>query len=326
MENPLVSIIIVTYNSENNIERCLDSIRNSSYRNFEVIIIDNNSQDNSVDLIRKKFPQVKLIDYTTNLGFAEANNRAFLLAKGKYFFLLNPDTFIDKDSIKILVRTLEKNEEIAIGVPKLKFAYDPTTINNIGIVANKILYGWDRGFLEKDKGQYDRQTEVIAGTGAALFFRKFLINQIGSFDKKYFMYYEDLDFGIRTLLAGYKILTIPGAVVYHKLIPEKRKEIFNQYYDHRNRLRTVLKNMSIKTLIWMVPISLLFDAKSISRYLYRAKFKWIFYRIRALLWNVLKIPDIYQERKKIQRIRVNSDEVILSKLVKGFGYPRLNQE
>ncbi|RLB00266.1 MAG: glycosyltransferase family 2 protein, partial [Deltaproteobacteria bacterium] len=267
MERLLVSVLIVVYNNLDDLEDCLSSVLDSDYPNVEIIAVDNASTDGSPDFIRQNFPSVKLIEYPLNLGFGEANNRAFRLAKGEFVFLLNPDTYLPKDTISVLVNRMEKDSQIGILAPKMLFFQEPRVINSAGIRSNRILYSCDRGFLEYDEGQYDEEAEVISACGGAMLVRKAVIDKIGLFDSRYFMYYEDLDFGIRSWLAGYKVLYTPKAVVYHRMRASGRSEYLNEYMDNKNRIRTILKNCLLMTLLKMVPRSLAFDLGCIATYL-----------------------------------------------------------
>jgi len=320
---PLVSVLIVCTNDRQHLAECLGSLQECTYPEIEVIVSDNGSTDGSVELIRRMFPSVKVIESGKNLGFPEANNRAMRVAKGKYLFQLNPDTRIDPRCIDELVRVMEKDESIGIAAAKMKIYFEPDVLNSAGIAANQILYGWDRGAFELDRGQYDEPAEVIAGCGGALMVRRSLVERIGELDARFFMYYEDLDFGIRAWLSGSSVVFIPQAVVYHKYKAGVRKAIYNEYYDHRNRLRTMLKNFSLSTLAWMLPASLTFNAKTIAGHLAAGRTRDAAYQLRAMLWNLAVLPNTLRERMRVQRLRAVQDARLLGLLAEGMGYPML---
>lgn len=321
--SPLVSVVIVCTNDRQHMAECLGSLQDSTYPDIEVIVADNGSTDGSVEFIRRTFPSVKVIEMGKNLGFPEANNRGGRIAQGKYIFQLNPDTRIDSRCIEELVRAMEVDESIGVAAAKMKIYFEPEVLNSVGIVANQILYACDRGAFELDRGQYDTPTEVIAGCGGALMVRRSLIEQIGELDARFFMYYEDFDFGIRTWLSGNRVLFIPQAIVYHKYKAGIRKAIYNEYYDHRNRLRTMLKNFSLATLTRMLPASLIFNGEVIAKYIAVGRMRDALYQLRAIFWNLAVLPGTLRERRKVQRLRQVPDEVILRRLVPQTGYPRL---
>ncbi len=330
MGKPLVSVLVIVYNSLDDLEDCLSSVLDSDYPNVEIIAVDNASTDGSPDFIRQKFPSVKLIEYALNLGFCEANNRAIRLAKGYFILLLNPDTRLPRDTISILVNRMEKDPQIGILAPKMLFLQEPGVINSAGLQSNRIFYSCDRGFLEYDRGQCDEagasltEASVIGACGGAMFVRKAVIDKIGLFDSRYFMYYEDLDFGIRSWLAGYKALYTPDAIVYHRMRASGRSEYLNEYMDHKNRLRTLLKNCSLPTLLRALPRSLVFDLACIASHVRLGRGSAAGLRLKALLWNLVMLPDTLAWRSRVNRVRRESDRVFLDLLSLDSGYPRVN--
>jgi GT2 family glycosyltransferase/glycosyltransferase involved in cell wall biosynthesis/SAM-dependent methyltransferase len=321
---PLVSVLIVCTNERQHLAECLGSLQECTYPEIEVIVSDNGSTDGSVEFIRRTFPSVKVIESGKNLGFPEANNRAMRVARGRYLFLLNPDTRIDPRCIDELVRAMEEDENIGIAAAKMKIYSEPDVLNSAGIAANHILYGWDRGAFELDRGQYDEPAEVIAGCGGALMVRRSLVERIGELDARFFMYYEDLDFGIRTWLSGSRVVFIPQAVVYHKYKAGIRKALYNEYYDHRNRLRMMLKNFSPSSLAWMLPASLMLNIQTMAKYLAAGRHRDALHQFRALLWNLAVLPNTLRERRNVQRLRAVPDAAILALLDGGTGYPMLS--
>ncbi len=309
----LVTIIIVTRNHLEHLKDCLESVMNLDYPHVEIILADNASTDGSAGFVQQKFPSVKVLRFDKNFGFAEGNNRAIKQAKGDYIFLLNPDTKIEPECVNRLVEIMERDKSIGICMPKMPMFNEPSVINSTGIIANELLLGRDRGAWELDCGQYDREKQILGACGAGMFIRRNLFEKIGYFDRLYFAYYEDLDFSIRAWCSGYKVNFVPQAIVYHKYRPF-RKDILNEYIDHRNRLRMMLKNMSLVTLSWMLPKSLYSDIKSIYRHIRRKRFRLAYYRLKALIWNLIMLPDTLIRRVKIQMKRVVKDKPIISML------------
>ena len=309
----LVTIIIVTRNHLEHLEDCLKSVMNLDYPHVEIILADNDSTDGTADFVQQKFPSVRVLRFDKNFGFAEGNNKAIKQAKGDYIFLLNPDTEIEPECVNRLVEIMEKDKSIGICMPKMLMFNEPSIINSAGIIGNELLQGRDRGAWELDCGQYDREKQILGACGAGMFIRRNLFKKIGYFDRLYFAYYEDLDFSIRTWWIGYKVNFVPQAIVYHKFRPF-RKDIFNEYIDHRNRLRMMLKNMSLVTLGWMLPKSLYRDINSIYHHLRRKRLRLAYYRLKALIWNLIMLPDTLIRRVKIQMKRVVKDKPIISML------------
>ena len=324
MGQPLVSVIIVVHNNIQDLRDCISSILQADYPHVEVIAVDSASTDGSPGLIGREFPSVKLLEYPVNLGFCEGSNRAVRLAKGDFVFLLNPDTVTPPDTISTLAARMERDSHIGVLAPKMLFLQERGVINSVGLQSNRIFYSCDRGFLEYDRGQYDEEAAIISACGGAMFVRKAVIDKIGLFDSRYFMYYEDLDFGIRSWLAGYKVLYTPDAIVYHRMRASGRSEYLNEYMDHKNRLRTLLKNCSLPTLLRALPRNLVFDLACIANHLRQGRGSAAGLRLKALLWNLVMLPDTLAWRSRVNRVRRESDRVFLNLLSPDSGYPRVN--
>ncbi len=330
MGQPLVSVIIVVHNNIQDLRDCISSILRADYPHVEVIAVDSASTDGSPDLIWREFPSVKLMEYPINVGFCEGNNRAVRLAKGEFVFLLNPDTVTPTDTISTLAACMERDSHIGVLAPKMLFLQERGVINSAGLQSNRIFYSCDRGFLEYDRGQYDEadasltEASVISACGGAMFVRKAVIDKIGLFDNRYFMYYEDLDFGIRSRLAGYEVLYTPDAIVYHHMRASGRSEYLNEYMDNKNRMRTLLKNCSLPTLLRALPRSLVFDLACITNHLRLGRCSAAGLRFKALLWNLVMLPDTLVWRSRVNRVRRESDRVFLNLISPDSGYPRVN--
>jgi len=324
MGQPLVSVIIVVHNNLQDLRDCISSILRADYPHVEIIAVDSASTDGSPGLIWREFPSVKLQEYPVNVGFCEGSNRAVRLARGDFVFFLNPDTITPPDTISTLVARVERDSHIGVLAPKMLFWQERGVINSAGLQSNRIFYSCDRGFLEYDRGQYDEEAEVISACGGAMFVRKAVIDRIGLFDSRYFMYYEDLDFGIRSWLAGYKVLYTPEAIVYHRMRASGRSEHLNEYVDNKNRLRTLLKNCSLPTLLSVLPHSLVFDLACIANHLRGGRYSAARLRLQALLWNLVMLPDTLAWHSQVNQVRRESDRVFLDLLSPDSGYPRVN--
>lgn len=320
---PFISIVVLNYNGLQFCKDCFDSIRELTYPYYEVIMIDNLSTDDSVTYVRTHFPEVRIIELDQNNGFAKGNNIGVHAARGKYLFFLNQDTVLEKDCLHELVQAIESDPNIGICGAKMMFWNEKQVINSTGLIINKICFCWDRGSFECDLGQYDEDTEVVSVSGGAMLIRKDLFDKLGGFDAEYFMYYEDLDLGLRTWLTGYRVIFVPKAVIYHKMQYSYQKYYHFEYLDHRNRLRTMLKNVSLKNLVWMLPLSVFNDVICIFSWLYLGKFMFIKYRLMALLWNIRMLPNTFYERRNIQKNRIISDNRLVKMMMPGFKSPEL---
>lgn len=217
----LISIIIVTYNSESHISRCLKSLKNKLKANFEVIIVDNNSSDQTIREISKiKEIELKILPQDQNLGFSKANNIGVKESKGSTILFLNPDTEIEKIDSQTIVDYLS-NPDIGIIAPKLVMDDGKTqpSVMNIPTIMNAILEYW---LSQKNKySQYapieDKPIQVEAVYGAAMFIKRIVYEKIGGFNNKYFLYFEDIDLCRKVNEIGLKIIYYPEFIVKHSV-------------------------------------------------------------------------------------------------------------
>ena len=195
---PLVSIIILNYNAGDLIQKCINSIINSNYASFEIILVDNNSQDNSHKICKEKFPQIILVENKSNLGYCEGNNVGIRLANGEFIVILNPDTIVEKEWINYLLDAYQQKGD-GLYQPKLLAMEDKKRINTMGNMINLFGFGYS-----SQKGLDDLSTtleiqEIGYASGACLFTSKKILDQIGYFDSFLFAYHDDLDIGWRAI-------------------------------------------------------------------------------------------------------------------------------
>ena len=250
-EEPLVSVIISNWNGKRYLKECLLSLKKQTYKNFEVILVDNGSTDGSVDYIKDNFGDfVKLIENETNLGFAEGNDIGIRNSSGKYILLLNNDTKADPLWIEELIKVAESDDKIGMCASKVLSLDNPKTIDNVGLLIYKDGLNRGRGRLEYDQGQYDNIEEVFLPSGCAALYRKKMLNEIGEFDKDFFAYSDDIDIGIRGRLMGWKCMYVPKAVIYHKYSGSTSPySLFKAFHAERNRLWIAIKYFPLTVLL-----------------------------------------------------------------------------
>ncbi len=247
---PLFSIIIVSLNGEKVLPKCINAIYKTDHNDYEVILVDNGSKDNTSEIVRNLQKDVKIIRSEINLGFAGGNNLGIKAAKGNWIILLNDDTEVHPNWLKAL-------EEASAGFPEAgilgcKLLYpDGKTIQHAGgwVEPNGLTHHF--GYEEQDKGQYDEIKECEYVTGAAFAVNRKLLNKIGVLDAKYFpIYFEEIDYCFRAKKAGFQVLYIPKSVVVHHESRTTTKFSSGFLFKyHKNRLRFLLKNKSFFQLI-----------------------------------------------------------------------------
>ena len=212
---------------------------------MEVIVVDNASKEDEASTISERYPQVKVIRSSNNLGFAGGNNLGIKEAKGKYILLINNDTYFKDFNIASLIERLESSEAIGIVCPKLRFAWDNNPIQYAGYtplspitVRNQAI-----GFGEEDRGQYDTAHPTPYAHGAAMLMKRAAIEKVGLMPECFFLYYEELDWSMMFTRAGYEIWYDPACTVYHKESQTTgQNSPLRTYYITRNRLLLVKRN------------------------------------------------------------------------------------
>jgi GT2 family glycosyltransferase len=245
--SPFVSIILLNYNGLAYIRNCVYSVLKSDYTNFELIIVDNNSTDKSIDIIESDYndDRIKIVRNDKNLGFAGGNNLGAQYAKGRYLALLNIDTIVDSQWLTELVRLMEYDSSVGIAQPKLlslsnKSIYDSAG-DYIDFFGNCFRLGG--GWEEKDVGQYDTIHEIFSARGAALLTRKEIVENIGLFDEDFFMNFEDIDFSWRVRLNGKRVVFVPRSIVYHKGHGIISKAPLNSSYLEMHNFKNIKTSM-----------------------------------------------------------------------------------
>jgi GT2 family glycosyltransferase len=266
VETPFVSIILVNYNGKHFLEDCLCSIQKQTYpaNRFEIILVDNASRDGSAAFVRERFPQVQLIENKSNVGYASGNNLGFRKAKGNLIALLNNDTVVEPQWLEALVDAILLDPRVGAVSSKIYFKNRPGIINNAGLCLLPDGSGCDRGFHAPDQGQFNSPTEVFGACGAGMLMRRELFDDVGGFDDRLFMYYEDLDLAWRARIRGWRARFEPHSVVHHVHCGSSVEwSPFFLFYVERNRVLVNIKNAPAKQAL-----------RVFASFCYRALRKW----------------------------------------------------
>lgn len=325
----LVSIIIVNWNGLKWLKMSLPSLVKEHYGNREIILVDNASTDESVAWTNKNYPSVRILRNSENLGFAEANNVGYRVAKGKYILLLNNDTIVRPDFLVELVQKIESSPDIAGVQSKLLLMDDHARLDAVGafITPTGFLLHW--GFGKKDSAKYDKTEDIYTAKGAAVMFRHKVLKEVqmnnSIFDPAYFAYFEETDLCHRIWLIGKRIVYAPKSVIFHKMggTSTGMDNAFIQYHSFKNRIRTYLKNLELASLLMLLPIHIamceFFSIVSLAK----GKFSLGWAIQKALWWNLTVLPDTLKARAYIQSgLRKVSDRTYMSLVGRtpGFKY------
>ncbi len=240
---PLVYIVVLTWNGKDDTLECLRSLRDVTYSNFKILVVDNASADGTAAAVIEEFPDVEVVINKSNLRFAGGNNVGIQKALdhgAKYIMLLNNDTVVEKNFLNNLLDAAEKNSFVGMAGPKIFFHDDPRRIWYAG---GKIEWwkGWIShvGVRQIDNGQYNIQSETDYITGCCVLVKSEVIQQIGMLDESYYIYGEDADWCIRTARAGYILLYVPAAVVWHKLSVSSGGHL--SWFKNWNKLKSQIR-------------------------------------------------------------------------------------
>ncbi|HYA14072.1 MAG TPA: glycosyltransferase [Syntrophales bacterium] len=255
-QNDIVaSVIIVNYENEKLTVDCVKSLLSNDYpRNkYEVLVVDNGSTNYSYGLLLKElgiYENITMLKSERNVGFSSGCNIGIKASRGKYIILLNNDTLVPKDWLSKFIGYAELNKDIGILGTKLLFADKEKVINNAGSYLTDKGDAGDIGFREEDVWQYDYQREVFSICGANMLIKRVVLNNIGLFDNKFFLYYEDSDLCYRARLGGYRILYLPEpSVSHHHAASSGEWSPLFSFHVFRNKLFLHIKNSSVKFLI-----------------------------------------------------------------------------
>lgn len=244
--NPKIAIILVNYNGIEDTKECLESLQKLNYDNFETVVVDNGSKDDSVKILKEKYPEIQLIDTGKNLGFSEGNNVALkkcLKKNFSYFFLLNNDTVVDRDLLTHLVNAAEKHPNAGILGTKILRYHDKNTIDHFGGVWNKDLVQFDPIGCGKDINSFTECKVVDYICGCAFFIKRKVLEDIGFLLPEYFLIWEEADYCYKAKEKGYQCLSVPEAKVYHKVSSSftgGKPQL--EYFWWRNRLLWLYRN------------------------------------------------------------------------------------
>lgn len=248
---PKVRIIIVNYNGSALLQKHLPSVLKTDYANFNVVIVDNGSVDDSVRVLVEKFPSVKIIKKEQNLGFACANNSAFRICSDcDYFVLLNNDMEVTRDWLTEMIALMGSDPKIAAVGPRVIYAEprdDMTVINSAGGIVDRYDRGFDRFEGCEDGKQYDTIDEVDFVSGGAMVLRKSAVDEVDGFDERMFFYYEDVDLCLRLRKNGWKIVYDGRKKVVHDHMGTSRSwgTVRRTLASNFNRIKSIQRRKGV---------------------------------------------------------------------------------
>jgi GT2 family glycosyltransferase len=276
-------------------------------------VVDNGSTDDSVDFLRRNYPEIELLTFPRNLGFAPAVNAGIAQAHSDYIVLLNVDTIPQPRWLETLVSTIEQSPpDVGSLASKMLRLEDPTLIDDAGDILS-----WYGSALKRGLGQpakdYNREEEIFSACAGAALYRRTLFENAGNFDEAFGSYLEDIDLGLRAAILGYRCLFVPSAEIYHQGHGAGIAKKNYVYLMTRNRLALIAKSIPWK-LLFKHSGTLLYG-----QFYYLLAYKKPLYSLKGFLSFIISLPHILKQRQRIQQRRRVSDQEIDAMLTHELG-------
>lgn len=324
-EKPLVSIVTLNYNGKRFLADLFDALRACSYDNLEIIMVDNDSHDDSVAFVREHYPEVIVHENRENLLYAGGNNEGLKVAKGRYLCLLNNDVTVAADFIEPVVALFEDNEKVAAIQPKILAMKAPDHLEYAGACGGFLDwfgYPFLRGRIlettERDDGQYDSPMKLFWGSGACLFLRKDVIEETGLLDVEFGLHMEEIDLCWRIHLQGKEIWCLPESRIWHLgggTLPQHNPQ--KMYWNFRNNIFLLVKNLGIFNLLLRLPLRIMLDVLAMVAEFAKGHFGGGFAIIRAYGWLLSHVGTMLRHRRVVQRQRKVNDREIARRMYPG---------
>jgi GT2 family glycosyltransferase len=258
---PRFSVVVLNWDGLDLLQACLGALAAQTWRDFQVLVVDNGSTDGSRAWLAEHAATVTVIGNSTNLGFATANNQGFRAARGAWLIALNNDTLPAPDWLERLAEAADADPAAGMLASRILLAQQPGLIDSLGIEVDRAGLGWNRAWARPvAEWPAGRPERVFGPSGAAAAYRRAMLDEIGLFDDELFIYYEDIDLAWRAQWAGWPGLYVPGAVVHHiHSATTRRGSPFKRRLLSRNKWWVIAKNYPFAQLWPYVPAMLALD-------------------------------------------------------------------
>jgi len=300
---PLVSIIIVNFNDKKFLESCLDSLFKVDYPNYELIVVDCLTKGIEKFIKEKYCSNIKLVHLDYDVGPAESHNIGAKVARGKYIVFLDNDVEVHPLWLKELVSVIEAAQKnVAAAQSKILLTKEPCKFDCAGGYIDRFGFSFQRGWLEVDKGQYDKIAEVFYAKGASMIVNKETFRKIGGFDDSFFLYYDETDFCWRLLLSGYRVLYVPKSIVFHNVGMKARFSPIRTYHYTKNHVAMLIKNYNLKNLVSTIILVYIYYFGIALLDIKRKRIGVSFAILKGLLWDLINLKQIWANHVYVQGV------------------------
>jgi len=304
---------VPTWNGAAFLDECLLSVRAQSYSRIESIVVDDGSTDDTPALVRDRYPEVRLLTLAHNCGFARAANEGMRAARGSVVALLNNDAVADTNWVAELVAALNHHPRAGSVASKILLREPQGMINGAGDVFLRSGVPSNRGAWERDSGQYEEEIEVFGASGGAVGYRQSMLEQVGLFDERFFMYCEDVDLAFRSQIAGYRCVYSPRAIVRHRLSATGGGTLAS-YYSARNIVWVLARDVPWSAWRRFWPRIIAEQARRASIALYHSREPAARAQLRGMLVGLFTARRLARERPRIFTQQSVPDTYLLSVL------------
>jgi GT2 family glycosyltransferase len=294
------SVVIPNLNGAHLLEPCLASLAEQTLPPAQVLVVDNGSTDGSVELVRERFPEARLVTFSENRGFAVAMNAGIAEASTDLVAFLNNDAVAEPRWLEELAACLRRHSAAAAATSKLLSASEPGRLDGAGDGLTRSFLPYVRGHGEPDDGRFGEEVEVFSASGAAALWRGSVLRELGGFDERFFAYYEDVDLSFRARLRGYEIWYAPRSVVRHARGGTAGQHVdFALFHPVKNRWFMIVKDAPTRTLARRLPAIAAGEAFFWGRMIRRRAPGAL---LRAYREVIRRWPELRRDRRKIQGV------------------------
>jgi GT2 family glycosyltransferase len=320
---PEMSVIVLNWNGKHFLEKCLTAVRRQTFRDFETILVDNGSEDGSVEYVGEHFPEVSVLSLGRNLGFCGANNAGYERSRGELIVLLNNDTEADPRWLEEMHRASREYPKAGSFASKMLFFDERKRIDNCGVGLTTAGVTLVLGRNEQDGPAWAEPRRVFGACGGAVAYRRSMLENVGFLDDDFFMSYEDVDLSFRANLQGYECVFIPGAIVYHCLGGTMKKNWARQaFFSQRNVEFVYLKNLPLSLMLRSLPQRLIYEFGG-AAYFFKMGVGGAF--LKAKVDTVRQLPVVLRKRKEIQSRRIITNRQLRSLMPNDWFASRLKK-